>query len=181
MASEVNDFEGLCNLIILEQFKNTLPGQVATYLAERRVITVLEAACLADEHVLVHKNHFKCFGKPGGYRSDAKSLDVSARFTVQGPRAVSSSGRDVCNYCQESGHWKVNCPVLLARDCSGEGKRVNPVALAASLPVPLGLDMGCDEYVECGMVDGLKKSLLPFVRVGLLPCLGGTQKSQSGS
>ncbi len=56
MASEVNDFEGLCNLVILEQFKNSLPSSVATYLTERKVKTVSEAAAVADEFVLIHKN-----------------------------------------------------------------------------------------------------------------------------
>lgn len=70
----------------------------------------------------------------------------------------------MCNYCQESGHWKVNRPILLARDRSGEGrggKQGNPIALAASLPVPLGLDRGYGEYKECDMFDGPRKSLMP--------------------
>ncbi len=34
MASDVYDFESLCNLVILEQFKNSLPSRLATYLTE---------------------------------------------------------------------------------------------------------------------------------------------------
>ena len=30
MASDVDDFDSLCNLVILEQFKNSLPSRVAT-------------------------------------------------------------------------------------------------------------------------------------------------------
>lgn len=92
---------------------------MATYLTVCRVKSVLEAACLADEYVLAHKNQYEYFGKPVEHQSGAKSLDVSVRVTVQVSRIGSSSGRDVCNYCQESGHWKVNCPVLLARNRSG--------------------------------------------------------------
>lgn len=49
VASDVDDFDLLCNLVVLEQFKNSLPKRVATYLAERRVKTVAEAAEVADE------------------------------------------------------------------------------------------------------------------------------------
>ena len=55
VASSVDNFEGLCNLVILEQFKDTLPSRVATHLNEHKVTTAAQAAGLADEYVLVHK------------------------------------------------------------------------------------------------------------------------------
>ena len=35
-ASEVVDFEGLCDLMVLEQLKNSLPLRVATYVSEQK-------------------------------------------------------------------------------------------------------------------------------------------------
>ena len=51
---EVHSFEALCDLIALEQFKNSVPSRIATYINEHKVKTALEAAKLADEYALVH-------------------------------------------------------------------------------------------------------------------------------
>lgn len=58
-ASEVTTFDSLCNLVVLEQFKNSVPDYVATYVNERKVKCPSEAAVLADEYVLTHKSHFE--------------------------------------------------------------------------------------------------------------------------
>lgn len=52
----VSTFEELCNLIVLEQFKNIISERVVMYVNEHKVTTVAEAAILADEYVLIHKN-----------------------------------------------------------------------------------------------------------------------------
>ena len=57
-ASAVMTFQGLCDLIMLKQFKDTILDQIATYINEWKVKTVAEAAVLADEYVLTHKSVF---------------------------------------------------------------------------------------------------------------------------
>uniref|UniRef100_A0A8C9X7J6 SCAN box domain-containing protein n=1 Tax=Sander lucioperca TaxID=283035 RepID=A0A8C9X7J6_SANLU len=57
-ASQVKTFEDLQELILLEQFKNTLPDHVVTYINEQKVSKVTDAAKLADEFVLTHKVFF---------------------------------------------------------------------------------------------------------------------------
>uniref|UniRef100_A0A8D0A5Q3 SCAN box domain-containing protein n=1 Tax=Sander lucioperca TaxID=283035 RepID=A0A8D0A5Q3_SANLU len=57
-ASQVKTFEDLQELILLEQFKNTLPGRVVTYINEQKVSKVTDAAKLADEFVLTHRGFF---------------------------------------------------------------------------------------------------------------------------
>lgn len=52
-AMEVNDYNGLRELIVLEQFKDTLPEHVADYISDQKVNTAL-----ADEYVLWHKCAF---------------------------------------------------------------------------------------------------------------------------
>ena len=47
--------EDLKQLLILEDFKNSLPGVVAVYLNEQKVKKLEEAAVLADEYILAHK------------------------------------------------------------------------------------------------------------------------------
>lgn len=51
-AAKANDFESLCELIILEQFKNAIPPCTATYVNEHEPPTALKAAELADVFVL---------------------------------------------------------------------------------------------------------------------------------
>ena len=50
-ASEVNDFAGLCELMVLEQFKSSIPVQVATHVSDQKAKSAGEAAALADECV----------------------------------------------------------------------------------------------------------------------------------
>lgn len=54
-SSNVTTVEDLCNLVVLEQFKNSVPEAVATFLYESKVTSPSEAAALADEYVLTHK------------------------------------------------------------------------------------------------------------------------------
>lgn len=58
-ASEnVSTFDGLCELIIMEQFKNVAPECVSTYLNETGPATALKAAELVDEFLLTHRAGF---------------------------------------------------------------------------------------------------------------------------
>ena len=50
-ASSVVSFEELRNLVVLEQFKQSLPDYISTYINERKVKTPKEAAVLADDIV----------------------------------------------------------------------------------------------------------------------------------
>ena len=61
-AGKVTSFDGLCELIVLEQFKDVIPQRVATYVNEQKPSTTLRAAELADDFVLTHKGSFigKC-------------------------------------------------------------------------------------------------------------------------
>ena len=63
-ASGVDDFD-LCNLMLLEQFRNSVPEKIAMYISEQKVKTAAEAAALADEYWLTHKGmdpHAHCSG-----------------------------------------------------------------------------------------------------------------------
>ena len=57
-ASEVTDFEELCDLMILEQFRNAVPPRVATYINEQKAKNAADAAALADDYVLTHREDF---------------------------------------------------------------------------------------------------------------------------
>lgn len=48
-AVDINTLEDLIHLIVLEQFKNSVPSRIATYISEHNVKTPEEAAVLADD------------------------------------------------------------------------------------------------------------------------------------
>jgi len=54
-ASSVGSFEELCNLVVLEQFKHSLPSYIASYINDRKATTPNNAAVPADEYVLAQK------------------------------------------------------------------------------------------------------------------------------
>lgn len=54
VSAGMDTFESLSNLMVLEQFKNIVPDQVATYINEYEVKSAAEAAVLADVFVLTH-------------------------------------------------------------------------------------------------------------------------------
>lgn len=53
-AAGVSSHETLRDLIVLEQFKNSVPEHIATFISERKVKTAAGAASLADDFVLAH-------------------------------------------------------------------------------------------------------------------------------
>lgn len=57
-ALEISTFDDLCELKILEQFKNMLPAEVAIYITEKKDPTAAEAAVPADEFVLLYERDF---------------------------------------------------------------------------------------------------------------------------
>ena len=57
MSKEIGgSYDKLRQLFLIEEFKNCLPGEVRTYLDERKAVTLNQAAVLADNYILTHKN-----------------------------------------------------------------------------------------------------------------------------
>lgn len=113
-AAEVVTLQDLSNLIVLEQFKNSVPEHVATHISERKVKSPSEAAVLADEYALTHKSHFEThkdfrskseftpkhkFSLPGG-----SYQRPSQKFGTGGSKGPVNA--NTCRYCLAEGHWK---------------------------------------------------------------------------
>ena len=59
MSKEIGgSYDKLRQLLLIEEFKNCLPGEVRTYLDERKAETLNQAAVLADDYILTHKSLF---------------------------------------------------------------------------------------------------------------------------
>lgn len=54
LSNRITTFEQLQELILLEEFKSSVPENVAIHLNERKVNSIVDAAVLADEFTLTH-------------------------------------------------------------------------------------------------------------------------------
>ena len=115
-AEAVEDFSSLCDLMIVEQFKNVLPDRVAIYISEHKVKTVSEASSLADGYCLTHKNDFREFSpRKDYYRQEPRSDRVNAYPPVRYNTASEGNSNNgnldnVCHKCHKPGHFRRQCP-----------------------------------------------------------------------
>ncbi len=134
-AAEVETFPYLCNLIILEQFKQAVPDHIATYITERNVVTPHDAAMVADEYILTHKRIFGERLYNDRARLNGGQPQKFMRSPRMEPQLNGKSGPEGCHYCHQEGHWKKECPVL-----NGKGKSVQVKSAGLVAPVcrPVG-------------------------------------------
>jgi len=157
---DIKTLEDLTHLMVLEQFKNSVPSRIAVYIGEHNVKTPEEAARLADDFVLTHKTTFV----------DWHARDVQYIKSPSNGNRVSTGTFDpnkICNYCHEKGHWKADCPVLKKKSKhNAQSSHVKPSALAA--PV---LSSG-SEIFENQKFDVDLSSYSPFITEGRVSLVG---------
>ena len=175
-AAEVTTLDDLCEVMLLEQFKNITQERIVDRLNERKPKTLLEAARWADEFVLRNKGQAteSCGRNGGGYRyrhdqnggnqtsfNRAKFPSGSSRFSTQSPKPDQVSpgkvdANSTCHYCLAKGHWKGECPILKGKRYGGKGVSggaVKPQALTVQISVE-GTHKSCEyqtsQYItEC--------------------------------
>ena len=168
-SSEVDTFDKLCDLVVLEQFKNSVPNNVATYITEHKAKTPGQAAVLADEYVLIHRGNFSA--------SDSEKVRRESFYQNDGSRPYFRGDpgmRDrlavvgTCNYCKGNGHWKSDCPHLKSKH-KFPNAQIKPAALVRSLsPVAV-------EQVE-HMQQKSMKEYEPFISDGFVSLLGSDER-----
>lgn len=73
---------------MLQQFKNSIPQRIATYVSEQKPPTVLKAAELADDFVLTHKVSCPQMRLGGDRKSsdeNCSNFQGSVKFSKSGP------------------------------------------------------------------------------------------------
>ena len=140
VACKVKTYEDLVDLIVLEQFKSTLPERVATYVAEKQATSESVAAVLVDEYELTHKAHMRSSNVHKVDFSTNRSVNVGAQsHQASGVDRSSRSEADQgCRYCHATGHSKWTCPVLKVKS-KERFFEVKPNILAVS-PSDLNVD-----------------------------------------
>lgn len=128
-ASQVETLEDLQDLILLEQFKNTLPDRVATYINEQKVSKLSEAAKLAEEFVLTHKGFLLTTAVVEILLSESNVGAHHSKHLTGGTDKFSGKAdhglqgkfdpNQICNFCFGKGHWRNECPVLKKKSRSG--------------------------------------------------------------
>lgn len=158
LRGRVDSFESLRELIILEQFKNSVPECIATYIGERGVKSVGEAAALADDDFLIHTSR----GSVGPYETRANRPFEDYRSRVLGDSEKN------CNYCHKREHWKNDCYALKSRP-KQEIPRTNSVICSASIT---------DNELTgiTGEGDLELKFYLPFITEGFVSLMGSKEQ-----
>lgn len=114
VATKVEDFHSLREQILLEDFKSSLPEKIVTYLNERKESSLSQAAILADEFVLTHKQVFVSSQttKPSVFRSVKTDQGPSHSEKTKGDLSSSMDERECyycCYYCRRKGHLIAEC------------------------------------------------------------------------
>ena len=118
-ASKAEDFDSIRELMLLEEFKNSLPERMVVHLNEQKVTSLAEAAVLADTFVLTHKTVFTAPPRVET-RSEVKSELVSPyRFQSQSSVVTRSSKERSCFYCHKPGHVIADCLALKRKPPQG--------------------------------------------------------------
>ncbi len=112
-ACKVTDFAELRELILIEEFKRSLPERMVVHLNEHKVRSLSAAAIMADEFVLTHKVVYPS-SFPGPDRPRPASFSP-------GPASRAPSGvkeERECFYCHKPGHVIANCLTLKRKEQS---------------------------------------------------------------
>ena len=138
------NYDKLRQLVLVEEFKRCIQSDVKTFLDEKQVETLEEAARLADDYYLTHKVSFIAKPKPTSSHPQNKfmsgnSSGMPSQSNTPKPNSTSETksqyplSRPTCNYCKKSGHLVSECLKLKRKLESDEAK---PTGLTTLRPRP---------------------------------------------
>ena len=138
------NYDKLRQLMLVEEFKRCIQSDVKTFLCEKQVETLEEAARLADDYYLTHKVSFIAKPKPTSSHPQNKfmsgnSSGMPSQSNTPKPNSTSETksqyplSRPTCNYCKKPGHLVSECLKLKRKLESDEAK---PTGLTTLRPRP---------------------------------------------
>ena len=138
------NYDKLRQLVLVEEFKRCIQSDVKTFLDEKQVETLEEAARLADDYYLTHKVSFIARPKPTSSHPQNKfmsgnSSGMPSQSNTSKPNSTSETksqyplSRPTCNYCKKPGHLVYECLKLKRKLERDEAK---PTGLTTLRPRP---------------------------------------------
>ena len=124
------DFGKLRQLILTEEFKRCVPNSIKTFIDEKKVETVHQAADFADEYFRTHKGAFiprvqKDVSQLVAISSQPRPSLSSSETSQDSPVKVTDSKSSLtCNYCKRQGHLIADCYFLKQKQNKQESNHV---------------------------------------------------------
>ena len=132
-------FDELKEVVLMEEFKNSVPPNIKIHLEEHRITKLNKAAIAADDYELTHKmstvktnfqskgnfhRNFEKYKSGSGAQSSTLSQDSSKSSSPSGAKEDQKKFSLVCDYCHKKGHTKAKCFKFIADERERSDKPV---------------------------------------------------------
>ena len=179
LSKKVNkDFEKLRQLILIEEFKRLIPFHMKTFIDEKQVENLEQAADLADEYFLTHGNFNQQRSQSSDNQYTANPSSGSDAFqqpvnSTQSIKSNSETSAPFCNYCKRRGHLKSECFYLTGKQLSRpDVQQPSPSGHIASIQfVSDSLStvlMPCETVTASSNRDRILEMFEPFIQNGFV-------------
>jgi hypothetical protein len=139
ISVNVDNYGGLRELMLVEEFKRCLPSEVKTFMDERKVTSLHDAAVLADDYSLTHKQvfatrksgHSGSQGQGSAWKNTGSGTPKMTTSEGAGTSTSSTGGSSSptnsgkvkfsCFYCKKEGHKMADCRVLQRKGSKNPG------------------------------------------------------------
>ena len=176
-SKKVNkDFEKLRQLILIEEFKRRIPFHMKTFIDEKQVENLQEAADLADEYFLTHGNFNQQRSQSSDkqYTTGATSGSDASQQAVNSTQPIrSNSETPFCNYCKRRGHLRSECFYLIGNQPSTHDVQ-QPSPSGHIVPMQLVSDphsaavIPCETGLATSKSDRIMGMFEPFIQNGFV-------------
>ena len=170
------DFEKLRQLILIEEFKRHIPFHMKTFIDEKQVENLQQAADLADEYFLTHGNFNQQRNQSSDkqYTANPSSGSDSFQQLVNSTQSIrSNSETPFCNYCKRHGHLRSECFYLIGNQPSTHDVQ-QPSPSGHIVPMQLVSDphsaaiIPCETGLATSNSDRIMEMFEPFIQNGFV-------------
>ena len=178
-SKKVNkDFEKLRQLILIEEFKRRIPFHMKTFIDEKQVENLQQAADLADEYFLTHGNFNQQRNQSSDKQYTANPSSGSDSFqqpvnSTQSMKSNSETSAPFCNYCKRRGHLRSECFYLRGNQPSTHDVQ-QPSPSGHIVPMQLVSDphsaaiIPCETGLATSNSDRIMEMFEPFIQNGFV-------------
>ena len=172
------DFEKLRQLILIEEFKRRIPFHMKTFIDEKQVENLQQAADLADEYFLTHGNFNQQRNQSSDKQYTANPSSGSDSFqqpvnSTQSMKSNSETSAPFCNYCKRRGHLRSECFYLIGNQPSTHDVQ-QPSPSGHIVPMQLVSDphsaaiIPCETGFATSNSDRIMEMFEPFIQNGFV-------------